>query len=308
MHTFPKCRGKKFPIKLYHPNRRLYRGCKTFLFYAQSGYAKEAWCEAFRAMAKAGNPLSKWTFEMKRKYKEYTQAAEENMPYLTKFYAVDDSGRVEVKQKEESEGPPKRRTMWRKLARKASIGRDHKETRFAHTVDDVQRRKQPRNSLVHDDKAWKTKETAFYDEEHRGSNFSVAESDPNFDRATSFEMLANGETPVSASEANDTAPARMQKENRETGAQVPAAQQKARKAKDERADKEIEQGVLCLNMIVARLYFDFNQSQRRLAGVERFFQVCLAETSYIFMESGLLQNIEAAMDPLGSAKAIITSF
>jgi len=151
-------------------------------------------------------------------------------------------------------------------------------------VDEVHRRKKPRNS---GDKAWKNKETTFYDD---NTNVSDAESvapvvDPNFDRDRSFEKLANGE-------ANNTPSVRI---DRESGDQVPPAQQKARKLKD---DTEIEQGVLCLNMIVARLYYDFNQSQLRLASVERFFQVCLAETSYFFMKSGWL-NVEAAMDIRG---------
>lgn len=248
-HLFVMCRGKKFPIKLHHRDRVLYRGCKTFLFYAQSGYAKEAWCEAFRAMA--GRVKAVKTFETKRKYREYTHAAEENMPYLTNFYAVDEEEEarlMEVKQnKEQAAGTSRTRTMWRKLARKASLKKDLKETRFAHAVDDtVHRRKQP----TRNDKAWRNNESAFYDE---ATESAPAVVDPNFDRATSFEKLENGTDPV--------------KDNRETG-----DQEKARDKPKE--GKEIEQGVLCLNMLVARLYYDFNQSQRRLASVERFFQVC----------------------------------
>lgn len=209
--------GKKFPIKVHHPNRLLYRGRKTFLFYAQSGYAKEAWCEAFRAMAGTSKPLSKWIFEMKKEYREYTHAAEENMPYLTRFYASGDEA-IEPNQKEsEAAGPSKRRMVWRKLARKASMGRDHKETRFAHAVDEVHRRKHPRND--HDLIA------------------ATPVVDPNFDRSTSF---TNGEA--------DSDQARVEPK------------------------EGIEQGVLCLNMIVARLYYDFNRSERRLASVERWFQ------------------------------------
>jgi len=56
--------------------------------------------------------------ETKRKYREYTRAAEENMPYLTKFYAVDEEASpMEVKQKEENaEGHSKKPSLWRKLA------------------------------------------------------------------------------------------------------------------------------------------------------------------------------------------------
>jgi hypothetical protein len=171
-------------------------------------------------MAGTSKPLSKWIFEMKKKYREYTHAAEENMPYLTKFYALADEA-IEPNQKEsEAAGPSKRRAMWRKLARKASMGRDtNKETRFAHAVGEVHRRKHPRND--HDLIA------------------ATPIVDPNFDRSTSF---ANGEA-----DFDDHVEARLPKEG-------------------------IEQGVLCLNMTVARLYYDFNRSYRRLASVERFFQ------------------------------------
>lgn len=240
-------------------------------------------------MAETDNRLSKWTSETKRKYREYTCAAEENMPYLTKFYGVDETKLVEASQKEETKGISKTRMMWKKLARKASIGKDLKESRFAQALDEVHRRKQPRNSIVRNNKALKNKEIAFDDEERA----DVAESatpavDPNFARDISFENVANGEAAAPANNANSTAPARMQKDNREPDDQVPGAQQRARKPKDERTGKEVEQGVLCLNMVLARLYYDFNRSEPQLASVNRFFQVRLAETSCIFMESGLL--------------------
>lgn len=192
-------------------------------------------------MAGTSKPLSKWIFEMKKEYREYTHAAEENMPYLTRFYASGDEA-IEPNQKEsEAAGPSKRRMVWRKLARKASMGRDHKETRFAHAVDEVHRRKHPRND--HDLIA------------------ATPVVDPNFDRSTSF---TNGEA--------DSDQARVEPK------------------------EGIEQGVLCLNMIVARLYYDFNRSERRLASVERWFQVCLADTSYVAIrqmfnsERSLMQN------------------
>lgn len=165
---------------------------------------------------------------MKKTYREYTHAAEENMPYVTKFYALGDEA-IEPNQKEsEAAGPSKRRMMWRKLARRASMGRDHKETRFAHAVDEAHRRTHPRND--HDLIA------------------ATPVVDPNFDRSTSF---ANGEA-----DSDDHVKAQAPKEG-------------------------IEQGVLCLNMIVARLYYDFNRSELRLASVERWFQVCLADPSNV---------------------------
>jgi hypothetical protein len=293
------CRGKKFPIKLHHSERCLFHGRKTLLFFAESGYAKEAWCGAFRAVARTNPSLSAWTFKTKRKYREYTHAAEENMPYLTKFYATDGSRYLDCQQKEEPEGQSRARKLtdrWKKLTRKVSIGRDLKESKFAHTVEEAYRREESRIHK-HDDKDWRNKDTVFADEDHRDT---VAETcsqvDPNFDRSSSFE---GSEASVSVSEGNGSSSASTQEDNGESHDQAPETQQGADEPKDGRAGKEIEQGVLCLNMIIARLYFDFNQNARRLASVERFFQGGLGKITYLW-------NLRLLhVDLLGSVKALV---
>ena len=280
-YVFLYCRGKKFPIKLHHPDRHLYRGSKTLLFFSESGYAKEAWCEAFRVMAKTDLSLSDWTFRTKRKYREYTRVAEENMPYLTKFYATDEVRHLDVKQMEEPKGQFRRRMLWKgfNLARKGSLGKDYKESKSA---EESHQRKEAR-SHKHDDQDRKSKDTAIVDKDHR---VTVAETssrvDPIFDRSTNFEGLASGEVSVSVGEGNIFTPTSAQKDNRESHDQVPATQQSAHETKEERAGKETEQGVLCLNMFVARLYFDFNQNEQRLASVERFFLVGLVKIWHIY--------------------------
>lgn len=145
--------GKKFPIKLHHPSRDIYRGCKQFLFYLESGFAKETWCQGFRAVASQG--ISDWTLLMKRRYKEYTRVAEGNMPYLTKFYSGGEDRLVNFKQ-EEAERRKKRRIIWNMLARRVSIGNGHKRSKFVIAVDEIQRGTEPL-SQQHDDKNRKKK-------------------------------------------------------------------------------------------------------------------------------------------------------
>ncbi|KAG0557386.1 hypothetical protein KC19_11G125600 [Ceratodon purpureus] len=294
--------GKKFPIKL-HSDRQIYRGCKTLLFFAESGYAKEAWCEAFRTMARMDPKLSARTFMTKRKYREYTFAAEENMPYLTKFYATDEVRHLDVKQKESGVQSRARKMTdkWKRLTRKVSIGKDHTEPKFAQTADEayrrheVHRRKESR-SHKHDDTDSKNKDVAFADEDHRDTVAETASQvDPNFNR---YEVLANGEASAGPIEGISDATASIQKDNREFHDQVPVTQQRAHESKDVRAGKEIEQGVLCLNMIVARLYFDFNRNERRLASVERFFQRLLSKIrAPSYMKSITIKELDLGRHP-----------
>ncbi|XP_024375383.1 uncharacterized protein [Physcomitrium patens] len=263
--------GKKFPIKLHHPDRVLYRGCNQFLFFSETGYAKEAWCEAFRAMA--SKEKSDWTFSTKRRYKEYTRLAEVNMPYLIKFNGAGEGRRPNVKQKEEVEGHSKKRMMWKKLTRYASFGRDTKEAKFVDIMDEVQRRKEPQQ---HNNKNWRNKDADLSDKSHSGTNdlfqgsAEVTDSDIlSGDPSEHLGSLASSETDVSGNEGSKRGSESTQKDCRH---EVPANQDKVQKSKNERSGKKIEQGVLCLNMIIARLYFDFNQNKRGLAIVHRFFQ------------------------------------
>ncbi|XP_024379254.1 uncharacterized protein [Physcomitrium patens] len=260
--------GKKFPIKLHHPSRDIYRGCKQFLFYLESGFAKETWCQGFRAVASQG--ISDWTLLMKRRYKEYTRVAEGNMPYLTKFYSGGEDRLVNFKQ-EEAERRKKRRIIWNMLARRVSIGNGHKRSKFVIAVDEIQRGTEPL-SQQHDDKNRKKKDTDLH-EGRSATNPSFSETAKVNDsnhvhdyRCTLPEKLPICEPDVNAGEGNNPASGCTQSDDLD---EVSATYRKFQKS---RGGKEIEQGVLCLNMIIARLYFDFNQSIERLASVDRFFQ------------------------------------
>lgn len=50
--------------------------------------------------------------------------------------------------------------------------------------------------------------------------------------------------------------------------------------------KEIQQGLICLNMVVSRLYFDFHKSPARMASIQRFFQVS-SSTFLLFVFIGV---------------------
>lgn len=201
------------------------------------------------------------------------------MPYLTKFYSGGEDRLVNFKQ-EEAERRKKRRIIWNMLARRVSIGNGHKRSKFVIAVDEIQRGTEPL-SQQHDDKNRKKKDTDLH-EGRSATNPSFSETAKVNDsnhvhdyRCTLPEKLPICEPDVNAGEGNNPASGCTQSDDLD---EVSATYRKFQKS---RGGKEIEQGVLCLNMIIARLYFDFNQSIERLASVDRFFQVCFSNCNIL---------------------------
>ncbi|CAK9231729.1 unnamed protein product [Sphagnum troendelagicum] len=63
--------AEKFPIKVHHDERVLFRGCKDFLLYLPTGFEKEAWCEVLRAASKPQHAVKEWFLKYKTQYAKY---------------------------------------------------------------------------------------------------------------------------------------------------------------------------------------------------------------------------------------------
>lgn len=247
-------RARRFPIKLYHTTRTIYRQYKGCLFYAESGYEKEAWCEVLRATARAKGYDKDWYSSVKKEFLEYTSAAEKHVPYLTRFHSTTKINHRVAKptdeqsddHKQSDEGVSKKRLILNKLLRRnGSKGKDVKDSK-----DEGNSRKGKGKSLVSDDHE-DIKSTS------NGSHLSN-------------ESHTRSESTSSDSDGDKSILAISQKDNEESDEVLPSPLVHGHD--NVRDEKEIDQGQLCLNMIVGRLFFDFYHSKTRVKWLQNQFQ------------------------------------
>lgn len=272
--------ARRFPIKLYHTTRTIYRQYKGCLFYAESGYEKEAWCEVLRATARAKGYDKDWYSSVKKEFLEYTSAAEKHVPYLTRFHSTTKINHRVAKptdeqsddHKQSDEGVSKKRLILNKLLRRnGSKGKDVKDSK-----DEGNSRKGKGKSLVSDDHE-DIKSTS------NGSHLSN-------------ESHTRSESTSSDSDGDKSILAVSQKDNEESDEVLPSPLVHGHD--NVRDEKEIDQGQLCLNMIVGRLFFDFYHSKTRVKWLQNQFQKLISRIKTPnYIKSITIKELDLGKDP-----------
>ena len=254
---------------MHHPTRPVYRECKDCLFYAESGYEKEAWCEVLRATARA----NVWCVTLKKEFRGYTDGAEKHVPYVTRFHSAREANHFVAARKEEKsddhknpeENVSKKRLILNKLLRRNSKGKDN--TRSSNAMEELQnftRRFSSHLQVQDEGSSRRGKESAVSDD-HEDSKSAFRASHVN------NESISRSESTSSDSDAEkSTTLAISQIDDKESDEVLGFVMMHGHD--NERVEKEIDQGLLCLNMLGSRLFFDFYHSETRVAWVQNHFQ------------------------------------
>lgn len=269
---------------MHHPDREVYRGCKHCLFYTETGYEKEAWCEILRATAKMGSPANDWFIKTKREYEDYTHGVESHMPYVTRFHTEREANHFDVSRKEDSksddnksdEALSKKRLIWKKLTRRNSKGKDNKETKSADAMDELANftRRISVPSQGQDEGSVKRRESSIINDLEDVRNASIASQATSTDSGDGVQIEAT----TSDSEGDKSAVVATLNDDNESSVLSVAEQTKPEPKFS--PGKDIDQSLLCLNMIVARLFFDFYHSSSRKARIQQIFQAsCISPNS-----------------------------
>lgn len=257
----------------------MYKDCKNCLFYTESGYEKEAWFEVLRVAARGGSQSNKWVLDIKKEFKDYTVGVETHTPYMDKFYSSHGANHFDVNRKDEKsddhknseDGLSKRKLIWKKLTRRNSKAKDKKDTKTPNALDEIGNFTK-RLSLLTQGKdegsATKGKESASINEHDDVNNMSNA-SDSS---GTSSGAMVSNEGVVTDSEDENTTANLGPENDINYSAEMPDVEVKTQDHDQERPAKEIDQGLICLNVIVARLYFDFYHSSTRVDYIQQLFQ------------------------------------
>lgn len=259
-------RGRKSPIRLQHPSRALYRDCKACLFYVESGYEKEAWCEVLRATAKAND----WCTKLKQEFREYTDGVEKHLPFVSRFHSAKEAnhfiaaGKDEKSDEEKNseENVSKKQRFLNKLLRRNSKGKNNNKekenTRSPNAIEELGNFTRRFSQVQNEGSSRKGRTSSISEEPEDSKNGSRA----SISRSESTSSDSDGEKSHHLG--------LTQKDRKDSDEVLPAVLMHG--PENEIVEKEIDQGLLCLNMIVGRMFFDFYHSEARVGWIQNHFQ------------------------------------
>ncbi|BBM97829.1 hypothetical protein MPTK1_1g08670 [Marchantia polymorpha subsp. ruderalis] len=234
--------AKKFPLKVHHASREVYKGSHDCLLYLDTGWEKEKWCEALRAAAKPQSNEGDPFFKQKKEYKEYLLRVENQFPFFSLAnsgrlaYVVDDRMKA-LKGEPNSSSLKKSRQLWKKFIRRN--GKSGRESKSSDGRQDVV----------------KGDEMAVAEEgSSRGSNSSVGGSP--------------GDAVLAASSTEDFVPeASLAKDEIFRTVSMPS-----NFIERDPAVESMEPALLCVNTLFARLFFDLYHSERVVSRIRSILQ------------------------------------
>jgi len=224
--------GKRAPIKVHHPDQVLFNGCKDLLIFFETGWEKEAWCQVLRATAGASTSTIHRT---RRDYQAYTHQVEAHMPYVNKFFTG--------------------------LETKNQFSNVHKSHKSPNVVAGVSRRRTIWRKLT---------SRTFKPSNSQGNDYgTIQEQEGEIDSIDDAGSTATGTDDTQPNNASIADHDKIMITNQKDEDEEPKTLSAEPKLT---TIKEIQQGLICLNMVVSRLYFDFHKSPARMASIQRFFQ------------------------------------
>lgn len=214
-----------------------------------------------------------WCTRLKREFREYTDGAEMHVPYLNRFHSTREANHFIAARKEEKsdddknseENVSKKQRFLNKLLRRNSKGKNSKEnTRSPDAIEELGKFSRRISQVqTNEGSSRKGKESPISDDPEDSKSGSRASHVSN-------DSISRSESASSDSDGEKSALALTQKDRKDSDEVLPAVLMHG--PENEKVEKEIDQGLLCLNMLVGRLFFDFYHSQTRVEWVQNHFQ------------------------------------
>ncbi|CAK7338642.1 unnamed protein product [Dovyalis caffra] len=212
--------AKRFPIKVESKNSPIYNASKTFFIFLETSWEKESWCKALRLASSDDQEKLNWFTKLNEDFHRYLTSLSTGYPSFMKpsvgFYA-EPIDRASRLDSSES----KVRLFWKKLARKAS------KTGVESKVTSLLGREERKNN----DKYHPSSDPAF--------TGSVGKNAPALIAPITFE-----EENIASSSSSTFSRASSQ------------SQFSAISETDIDERLNIDDGTLCWNLIISRLFFD----------------------------------------------------
>ncbi|KAH6809341.1 hypothetical protein C2S51_027124 [Perilla frutescens var. frutescens] len=216
--------AKRFPIKVESKNSTIYKGSKIIYLYPETSWEKESWCKVLRLASCANEERNTWFSKLSMEFHYYLASLNAGYPSFMKPSAGLNADLTDRSVKLDNSSS-RVCQFFKKLAKKASkSGHDYKPS--GTSASGHEERKLSSKSYSFQDTAMPNG-SAKIDTSRKLPNFSSDDSNIASSVSASTEQ-GNGSHLSGLSEAESK----------------------------ESKDKYIDEGTLCLNMVISRLFFD----------------------------------------------------
>ncbi|KAJ6867742.1 hypothetical protein NC652_038825 [Populus alba x Populus x berolinensis] len=219
-------RAKRFPIKVESKTSPIYNASKTVFIFLETSWEKESWCKALRLASSDDQEKLNWFIKLNEEFLRYLTSLNTEYPSFMKpsvgFY-VEPIDRASRFDGSES----KVRLFWKKLAKKAS--KSGVENKVSSLLGREERKINDKYHPSHD--------PAF--------SGSVGKNDPTL------------KAPITSEEENILLPSSSTSSRASSLSQLQVIS-------DTDADEKlnVDEGTLCWNLIISRLFFDAKSNDR----------------------------------------------
>lgn len=237
-------RAKRFPIRLENKVSAIYKESKTLYIYLETSWEKESWCRALRLGSCDDKSTLERFVKLQKQFRSYLTSLNAGYPSFMKpsagFYAADSVDRAPKIEGSSS----KVRTLWKKLAKRASKGGVENKSTWI-------------SSSVHGERKISEK---FHPYQDLVQGISLSKIAPPAD-AFKDSM---GDTSSTSSTLTHS-----------------GSQSQISGVSDADFDERfcIDEGTLCWNLLISRLFFDAKGNAEMKRSLQARIQVCCFQHS-----------------------------
>jgi len=231
-------RAKKFPIKVEAKTSVIYHGSKTFCIYLETACEKEAWCKALRLASSDNKEKHEWFAQLQEEFHSYLTSL--NTEYLSLVKPSVGSSAETIEKASKPDGSSSKvRQFLKKLTKKSSrVGVENKS-------------------------AW----TSLSGREERKNTEKL--------RACQDAVLATGLMKSAAAANHLKSP--LLDNSTPSSSTLPHSGSQSQFSVCSDADEKLgtDEGTLCWNLLVSRLFFDVKGNVRMKKSIQERIQVTI---------------------------------
>lgn len=217
--------AKRYPIKVESKDSAIYKGSKIIYLYLETSWEKESWCKVLRLASCDNEARIAWLSKLSMEFHYYLASLNAGYPSFIKPLAGLNADLTDRSVKLDNSSSRVRQFL-KKLAKKASkSGHDYKP---------------PSGTSIsgHEERKFSSKSYSFQD-------MAMSNGSAKIDSSRKLPTISSDDTSMASSVSSST----------EQGTSSHLSGLSEADSKDSK-DKYIDEGTLCLNMVISRLFFD----------------------------------------------------
>lgn len=236
---FHDYRAKRYPIKIENKDSAIYKGFKHIYIYLETSWEKESWCKVLRLVSCDNEERIAWSSKLRMEFQYYLASLNAGYPSFMKPSSGLNSELTDTSAKLDNSSS-KVRQFLKKLAKKASkSGYDYKASGPSISG--------------HEEKKLSLKSRSFQD-------LIMSNGLPKMDTTGKLPDISSDDNSMSSSVSTFS--------EREASSDLSGIPD------TDPNQKCVDEGTLCLNMFISRLFFDAKNNLQLRSSLQNRIQVC----------------------------------